>query len=195
MSDFQNIVDVLVDFGEEQVKDLNASLTAKGFNSGGQTADIGGTIKFDVKLFGTKITYQMSIADYYIHLDQGRGPTRGGGTGEVRRSIREWLTTKGINPVGVMQGIFAKSGKKPPKNFGFQQARESLTAIITRKIHKQGTIARFGARGGVNGPKGSNFYSDVVTQARLDQLQKDLIEATKEDVIIEIGDIKKDFEQ
>lgn len=72
-------------------------------------------------------TYAISLKlkDYWIYVEDGRGPTKNGGNGELRRNILEWIRVKPVLPTP------DKNGKLPTP--------EQLAYLISRKIHLEGT--------------------------------------------------------
>jgi hypothetical protein len=58
-------------------------------------------------------------------IEEGRGPTKGGGTGEVKDQIRKWIQRKGINVDGFQGSTRA-------------QKLDNAAFVISRKIHAKG---------------------------------------------------------
>lgn len=75
--------------------------------------------------------------DYIQYLENGRGPTKNGGNGAVKRAIRQWIDDKGIIPDGI--------------------SKDSLAFLIARRIHQEGsTIYQAG---------GSDLVSGIFNEA------------------------------
>lgn len=178
MAQFDEIVELLTKFGEEQVQALTDSLRRHDFVSGGQDAAIAGTIRFTISRSGDDIRYELSMADYYRFLNDGRGP----GKAPPPDAIREWITTKGINPVERIGAMFAAKGMQaPPSQRKFPAAMKSLTFLISRAIAQKGTIKRFGYQG-------SGFYDEVVTPDSIKKLGEEILKVTGQALVFEAAD-------
>jgi hypothetical protein len=138
-----------------------------------------------IKHVGDLTQYILSMPLYGKALDKGRGPTTKGGNGSVKNGIAEWLRRR--NDIfkkfekGNMEYRLAQQAKnkktsrpsKPLKPLKFEKAVKQFSYIIARKIHREGY-------------KGNQFFSEVINDGRLEQLEKDLIEATQTEILIEI---------
>jgi hypothetical protein len=81
----------------------------------GKTAD---SINFEVTETKDKTTFTVFASKTLSILQTGRGPTRNsGGTGQVRKSILQWIKNRGIKA---------------------DIPDESLAFLIARKIHREG---------------------------------------------------------
>lgn len=80
-------------------------------------------------LIGLK-SFQTIVKQRLTDGGKGRGPTTGGGSGELYTAILQWIDDKGIEP---------ESGTK-----------EGLARAITKKIHKYGTRIYRGEKDGVD---------------------------------------------
>lgn len=95
---------------------------------------------------------KMYGAGYVFALEFGRGPTQGGGSGgngSLRANIRKWIDEKGIVPT--------------PDAKGKTISKDSLAFLITRSIHKNGTLLF--KQGGNSG-----ILSDVVNEQEVKKL-------------------------
>lgn len=73
-----------------------------------------------------KGTYVVSLKlqDYWKWIEGGRPPTTGGGNGDLRRAILDWIKVKPVLPRA------DKNGKLPTP--------QQLAYLISRKIHNEG---------------------------------------------------------
>jgi hypothetical protein len=184
----KKVDEILIEFGIRLQTDLQKSLASK--MSDGYNPRLSGKIKSEpIKHMGDLTQYILSMPLYGKALDKGRGPTTKGGNGSVKKGIAEWLRRR--NDIfkkfekGNMEYRLAQQAKnkktsrpsKPLKPLKFEKAIKQFSYLIARKIHREGY-------------KGNQFFSEVINDGRLEQLEKDLIEATQNEVLIEI---KKDF--
>ena len=169
---FPALHQALLDAGNEIIERLKKSATDKGLDASGRL--IAG-IDFNVKVFATQYRWQLTMPDYYKDVDEGTKPHL-----VPIKDLIEWITFKGIAPKLRKKG-FGKNGKKSAKSLGYtkQDTAKSLAYMIQQSILKKGTIKRFGY-------KGSKFYSSVVTEQWLGNIQAKLAKAAKKDVLIEI---------
>ncbi len=117
------------------------------------------SIKFKVRRVGGDIIFELILADYYLDVDEGSKK----GTRVDVESLLDWVKVK-------------------PLHLQFKTLPFKDIAKLTdlqRAKSKQFTINKFGI-------KETNFYSKVVTRARLDKLQTDLAKAAKNDILIQI---------
>lgn len=130
---------------------------------GGQESKIAGSGNIsDLIITDGKLKWVLSMSDYWKYLEYGRGKTTGSGDGAVYRNIKErWITWKGINPsTKLMEWGFTK------KQLPFEKALPTLAYIISRSIHKKGTIQRFNY-------KGTDFVKETLKE-QLPELSKQL---------------------
>ena len=143
---FDKLVDALNGFRAEYVSELNLSLAGgSSAGSGGQgqghtaSGKLGESLRLDkqpkIKVFGQVYRMQISMEGYGIILDEGRDPTKGGGSGDVYKGILQWL--KYPNVVERLKGRF--KGLK----LGMSDDELSVFARpITNKIHREGYKAK-----------------------------------------------------
>lgn len=171
---------ILNNFGTKLVTDLRQSLVAKGvtFGGGGQSK-LSGKIRFEIKRTFKGIVFNLVMPDYSYYVDKGRKP--GKVSKEAQKNISEWAKRKGI--VGKFQSEnlitrqkaqeSSKRKLKTLKKLPFDVALKSLTFLISRKID-------------VKGYKGNSFLTDVINDGRIVRLQKDISEALKKQIIIDL---------
>ena len=180
----KKIDEILVDFGVKLQIDLQASLKSK--MSNGYNPRLSGKIKsLPIKHMGDLTEYILQMPLYGKALDGGRGKTKEPGNGALRKNIAEWLKRRNDIFRKFEKGNLeyrleqqAKNKKtnrpsKPLKKLAFEKAIKQFSYIIARKIHRDGY-------------KGNQFFSEVINDGRLEKLERDLLEATQNEVIIEI---------
>lgn len=125
----------LTQFLEGLAGEMKGIMDARGMNASGISKGL-----IEAKVTGSRGV--LLAPNWILQLEQGRGPTKGGkGSPTLREIIRKWIDDKGI----VAQGI----------------SRDSLAFLISRKIHREGTILfQRGDRTGI--------ISTVITQQRID---------------------------
>ena len=180
----KKIDEILVEFGVKLQTDLQASLASK--MSNGYNPRLSGKIKsLPIKHMGDLTEYILQMPLYGKALDKGRGPTKKGGNGSVQKGIAEWLKRrndifrkfeKGNMAYRLEQQAKNKKTSrpsKPLKPLKFEKAVKQFSFLIARKIHKRGY-------------EGNQFFSEVINDGRLEKLEKDLMEAAQNEVLIEI---------
>ena len=118
------------------------------------------------------VTAEIRAADYWYYVDQGRGATKKGhtpGTLFLWERIDDWLGRKGI----ATPPDFKKEGDS------VDDARENFARVIAKKIHRKGTIKRFGY-------KGANFVADVLNQQSINAIAEHLGEAFGQRIAISV---------
>ena len=117
------------------------------------------------------VTAEIRAADYWYYVDQGRGATKKGHQGGLFlwQRIDEWLLQKGI----ATPPDFKKEGDS------VDDARENFARVIAKKIHRKGTIKRFGY-------KGANFVRDVLNQQSINAIAEHLGEALGQRIAISV---------
>lgn len=180
----KKIDEILVEFGVKLQTDLQASLKSK--MSDGYNPRLSGKIKsLPIKHMGDLTEYILQMPLYGKALDGGRGKTKEPGNGALKKNIAEWLKRRNDIFRKFEKGNLeyrleqqAKNKKtsrpsKPLKKLAFEKAVKQFSYIIARKIHRDGY-------------EGNHFFSEVINDGRLEKLEKDLIEATQNEVLIEI---------
>jgi hypothetical protein len=124
-------------FGKEVVRKAAFNLTnQKRYVSG----KLWKSLDYKAITSNRSISLKFVMEDYGIILDEGRGKSQGGGSGDLYPKILEWVKKKGLRPRD-------SNGKfKAWKNKAKQQ--EGIAFAVTRKIH------RFGY-------EPTNFFSDA----------------------------------
>jgi hypothetical protein len=149
------ITQVLEDFGNDVLGQLKSNLEKDRAIASGALYQ---KMNFSATIMGSTFHFVLDMGvDYWEAVDKGRGATKKAG-GDLYGAILKWVNTKAT--FGGFQNV---------QNISDKQVQRGLAYVIARKIHKKGT-------------KGNNFYSSVVTDARLDKLKKDLSAAAAGDM-------------
>lgn len=148
---------MLYKFGEASIKAMKDNLGKSGKNASNELSQ---SISFTTKIYGSSYTLRISLADYYVYVDQGRRK----GKQPPPDSILKWIDNK-------PQVKAALAGIKEKESF--LSKKKSLAFLIGRKIARKGV-------------KGSDFYSSVINDESIAVLTKSVSEQIKKDVIITV---------
>jgi hypothetical protein len=99
------------------VKTSNGKVSKSSFSS---PVNASGKLVNSVSYEITDVGITISANDYIYYLLYGRKPTKSGGGGTLKDTIKQWMRDKGIKPDGDM-------------------TEDTLAFLITRKIHKYGS--------------------------------------------------------
>jgi hypothetical protein len=164
------ITQVLEDFGNEMQTDLKAELVKDGAYVSGDLAE---QIEFTSVINGQGFVFSLRLKDYYDYVNKGVNGTR---------------TVKNNTPYSYMSSskipfYFAKQWMN---NKGLFKTKGSTITSLAGKQYKVGSkdsqafaMARSWKEKGI---KATHFYDNVVTEARLDKLRKDLASAAAGDM-------------
>ena len=173
------ITQVLEDFGNEMQTDLKAELVKDHAYVSGDLAE---QIEFSSVINGQGFVFSLRLKDYYDYVNKGVNGTR---------------SVKNNTPYSYMQSskipfYFAKQWMN---NKGLFKTKGSTITSLAGKQYKVGSkdsqafaMARSWKE---KGTKGNHFYDNVVTEARLDKLRKDLASAAAGDLKTVITDTFK----
>lgn len=117
---------------------------------------------------GDKVIGRISANDYYKQVDEGRGPTKGGGRGDLVKALAGdggWISQKGIS-VDNMPGE-----TKAEKNM-------NLAKAIARKIHTKGY-------------RGNKFFSKIITDATFEEFAEYLGQAMGQKIALSFSVMAK----
>ena len=172
------ITQVLEDFGNEMQKDLRAELVKDGAYVSGDLAE---QIEFTSVINGQGFVFSLRLKDYYDYVNKGVS-----GTDRKRNTPYSYMSSSKI------PFYFAKQWMN---NKGLFKAKGSTITSLAVKQYKVGSkdsqafaMARSWKE---KGTKGNHFYDNVVTEARLDKLRKDLASAAAGDLKTVITDTFK----
>ena len=172
------ITQVLEDFGNEMQTSLKAELVKDGAYVSGDLAE---QIDFTAVVNGKGYLFQLKLKDYYDYVNKGvSGTDRKRNTPYSYTSVskipfyfaKQWMNNKGLF-VAKGTTITSLAGKK------YKAGDRNSQAFAMATSWKQ------------NGIKGNHFYDKVVTEARIEKLQKDLAEAGAKDISTIITDTFK----
>ena len=173
------ITQVLEDFGNEMIIDLRAQLVKDKAYVSGNLAE---QIEFTSVINGEGFVFSLRLKDYYDYVNKGVNGTK---------------TVKNNTPYSYMSSskipfYFAKQWMN---NKGLFKTKGSTITSLAGKQYKVGSkdsqafaMARSWKE---KGTKGNHFYDNVVTEARLDKLKKDLASAAAGDLKTVITDTFK----
>jgi len=173
------ITQVLEDFGNEMQTSLKAELVKDGAYVSGDLAE---QIEFTSVINGEGFVFSLRLKDYYDYVNKGVNGTK---------------TVKNNTPYSYMSSskipfYFAKQWMN---NKGLFKTKGSTITSLAGKQYKVGSkdsqafaMARSWKE---KGTKGNHFYDNVVTEARLDKLKKDLASAAAGDLKTVITDTFK----
>ena len=159
------VSDILTKFGEDVVQSLGRNLP--------QTKDATGSLRdsihFETKILGNKFVFQLKLNDYYINVNDGR---RKGAKLPPEEPIKKWIIDKRLK---AKTNIFTKKGNRKLKPFSQAdpEHKKQIIQAIRWSIKKKGI-------------KPTYFYDKSVNDSVLRNLKKELIEATKKDIVITI---------
>lgn len=162
---FVSVSEVLKKFGKDFVDALGKSLPPEK----SATGKLRKSIRFQIKIYGQQYSFNLLMEDYYQYVDAGRAA----GKGVPPEEIMKWLNISRVrsklnrNPNSIFRK--SKSGLKDYKIKG-------LAYAINKKIKDKGI-------------KPTYFFTNVFEDGRIQQLQKDLREALKKDIIVSIKEI------
>lgn len=105
---------------------MRNQLASNGVNASGKLNDSLEDVIIDSNGF---VSGSVEALSYWYYQNYGRGPTKAtGGTGQVKKAIRQWIDDKGISP-------------RPSAN-GKNVTKDELAFLIARKIHREGFKAK-----------------------------------------------------
>jgi len=145
---------VLFDFGNEMQEGIQSELS-KNNKFGNKQIDSGElyqSVNFSTEIFGSLFNFRLKLSDYYDYVNKG------------------------------VRGYDKKKNKNftSPYRFGVKQPPIDSLKLWSRKRKLNPFAVARSIRD--KGIEGSGFYDKVVTPERLKQLQRDLSNASKEDV-------------
>lgn len=158
--DSNTVYGVLENFGQKLIADVRQSLDSKGKNATGR---LNQSLSFDLKIMGSEFTFSFAMADYWRYVDEGvngsqtayNTPHKFTGSGlDKEKKFKELV--KWVRVKSVFGGLDTKDA-------------EGLAFGIMKKQRKFGI-------------KPSNFYSDVINDGRLIELQAALERAATNDI-------------
>ena len=154
-----HLTEVLENFASYFQNKLQENMIKNGSNASGKLVN---SFRTEVKIGEDSYSVGINLEDYWYYVNNGRGPTRGGGNGGLYEKIKEWIRVKKIVPhVGTI-----KTGKQAGKQY--LPTINQLAFLITRKIHREGY-------------KGTHFFDEAKADS-IAYFQQSIELAIKEDV-------------
>lgn len=172
--------EILNEFGRKIVKELSANLNTYGYKGGKIDASgkLRSSIKFTTRILGDDYSFQLSMADYYQWVDEGRKSGKWAGEYPAinPNNILRWMQTKSSlsSKIGT-QSKANRAGIKGTSSINITQAK-SLAFLISRKIKEKGI-------------KPTYFFSDVYNDEALLDLKKKLGTELSRNIKIELTEI------
>jgi hypothetical protein len=121
---------------------------------------------------GKDVIGAINANDYYQYVDGGRGPTKGGGNGELQKALQSWIAEKQI-PI-------RRSASEAKETV--IQRNKSLAYVIARKIHAKGY-------------KGNKFFSKIINDETFDEFAEYLGRAMGQKIALSISVMAKKDEK
>lgn len=115
--------------GRALISELQASMAAAGANATGKTSR---SLAYSITFSPTAVQFLLTGGPGWAFVEQGRGPTKRDGTGEVYRAIEEWAAARGI-PATRVPGIVKTIHEKGTRLHRLGIRRDIYTKIITDK--------------------------------------------------------------
>lgn len=139
---FEHLTDTLQLWGEIIAEEYKNKLSSEGINASGKLSN---SVKSLFSINGTTYEVDLQLESYWKQIEEGRGPTKSNGDGQLRRSILEWIRVKPILPTPY-------DGKLPTE--------EQLAYLISRKIHMLGYEGKQPLKKTIDGLK-DDIYRDI----------------------------------
>ena len=163
------ITQVLEDFGNEMQTELKAELVKDHAYVSGDLAE---QIEFSSVINGQGFVFSLRLKDYYDYVNKGVS-----GTDKKRNTPYSYMQSSKIPFYFAKQwmnnkGLFKTKGSTITSLAGKQYkvgSKDSQAFAMARSWKEKGT-------------EGNHFYDNVVTEARLDKLRKDLASAAAGDL-------------
>lgn len=175
----RKLIETLNEFQQEYQLLIEQKLVDWKVNASGNLNDSIALPK--IQLLGQVYSMQVTMADYWKQVDEGRGPTTGGGSGVLRGRIKEWLSYNQVQAkLGTPRDNTGTRTAKKSTGEGWSKARiDSLSYVIARKIHREGYD-----------PK--PFLSEAAAEMR-PKLVPAITKAVKQDIVYTIDQIEKEI--
>lgn len=98
--------------GKSVVDQIRQNLSSTGTNATSRTSR---SVQYTVTTTGAKTIFRVVGRPFFMSVETGRGPTRGGNTGgpTLVESIREWMAARGLkgSPYGIAKVIHEEGTK------------------------------------------------------------------------------------
>lgn len=114
---------------------------------------------------GNEVIGKIQAEEHYQWVDGGRGPTKGGGNGQVVANLKRWIADKGINVDSIPGDTRAEKNT-------------TLAIAIARKIHAKGY-------------KGNKFFSKIINDATFEEFAEYLGQAMGQKIALSFTTLAK----
>jgi len=148
--------------GASLVEALRESMETYGRNATGETSR---SIEYIVKEDEDNTTLTILGNSNLFELEDGRGPTRQGGSGVVKEKIREWIKAKGITS---------------------DLSEDSLVFLISRKIHREGYAGTKGLLTDVFNEQRIDALGNAIAEAQNSRIALFIDDLIRKDNLIKI---------
>ena len=145
-------LNILNRFGEDRVDAIQLALKENRINASGRLSE---SVSYETKQKGFVFTLEISAFSYIISaLQEGRGPTKKPGKGELRKNIAKWVDDK---PVRIPDKL----------------TKAQFINATTNRIHKEGTVLyrEYGKLGKTTGE-----LERIFSNEELKAIEEELIE-------------------
>ena len=157
MARMTSIEQIFTQYGNETVEKLRQSFARNNVNASGALSN---SVESKVVRTGANAaSLQVSMFRYGLTAEDGRGPTKNSGRGDLFLRIRKWIDDKGLNI---------------PQN-----EKKSVAYAITKKIHKEGTLQY---KRTLQTGQGSGVISDVINEDLIDKIVASVADETAKEV-------------
>lgn len=164
----KNAEDVFYKYKALIIDALRKNLIAKDKDQPGKLIQ---SINVDIQIQGSKISFELSMEDYWKFVDEGR---KAGAKMPPQKPILDFIKVRGLkgNPKEIPK-VKNKTIRKGLKQISKEKALKQVAFLIARGIKKHGI-------------KPTHFYSDVINDELKQNLQRDLTIALKRDIELNI---------
>jgi len=148
-------LNILERFGENRVDAIRDALEENRINASGRLSD---SVTYATTQKGFTFTLEISALSYiFSALQEGRGPTKKPGKGDLRIAIAQWVEVK---PVRIPEKL----------------TKQQFINATTNRIHNEGTelYRDFGSRGKTTGELEAIFSDKELIKIQEELIQKSL---------------------
>lgn len=183
MADLEDkIIKVLTIWGKDLVNDTKAEIDKIVSHAGGQTSDLSGSVNYKVLNTGGSINFQLTMADYWVNVEDGRKPNL---KPPPLKPIKDWIKKKNLPVDQILLSVNIKHRGQGKSLGGHTIKKRTLKAIThERKVEMVSWLMAKSI--GKKGIKPRPFMDKVITQQRMDKLKAMLAPVIKQHFVLEI---------
>jgi hypothetical protein len=173
--ELNDVEKVLYKYTELAIEGMKNELDIQGINA---SRDLWQSIRPKYRIVTEKfgITYiaEIYMEDYYEFVDKGREPGKNPPIGPIMKWManKEGFKLRGLDKIGDIR----ERGLKKKQKYTMEDIVKANAFAISRGIGKKGT-------------KATHFYSNVINQEFYTAMNKELSDALKRDVTVEIRNL------